>query len=120
VLKAGNKEGLVHCFSGSEEDAKNFLSIGFYVSFAGNITYKKGKELIEIEKIIRMIPDDKLLIETDSPYLSPYPRRGEVNFPKNITFTLEKISEIRKINYFLLSKKMTQNSLNLFNIKTKI
>jgi TatD DNase family protein len=78
VKKVGSTKGVIHCFSGDYSIAKKFLDLGFYISFSGIITFSKSDDLHEV---IRVMPIDKILIETDSPYLSPNPLRGTKNYP---------------------------------------
>ncbi|MGI6699830.1 MAG: TatD family hydrolase [Christensenellales bacterium] len=84
--------GIIHCFSSSAEVAKEYVKLGFYVSFAGPLTYKNARKLVEAAKLV---PDDRLLIETDSPYLSPEPVRGTRNEPANVRFICQKLAEYR-------------------------
>ena len=84
--------GILHCFSGSAEIAKEYLKLGYYISFAGPVTFKKAPKLREAALIV---PADRLLIETDSPYLAPEPVRGRRNEPANVRFVAEKLAEIR-------------------------
>ncbi len=114
--KLGTK-GLIHCFSSSLQFAKVVLDAGFYISFSGMVTYKKNSYFNDI---IKYIPQDRLLIETDSPYLSPEPRRGKRNEPSNIIYTLKHISKIKKISEPDLSNLTTNNFFKLFSkIKSK-
>lgn len=119
LKKCKLKKAIIHCFTGNWEIAKKFIEMSndFYISFSGNITYKNWKN--EIEKVIKMIPLNKILLETDSPYLSPFPFRGKKNSPKNIVINLAKISEIRKININLLSYIIMKNTLKIFNVKNE-
>ncbi len=84
--------GIVHCFSSSAEIAAEYVKLGFYISFAGPLTYKNARKLIDAARIV---PEDLLLIETDSPYLSPEPVRGKRNEPANIRFVCQKLAEYR-------------------------
>lgn len=86
----GRIYGIIHCFSSTEYYLEEFVKLGFYISFAGNVTYKKNKEL---QQCLNVVPLDRLLIETDSPYLSPTPKRGRLNTPNNIYHTFNYISE---------------------------
>lgn len=82
---------IMHCFSGSKETALTYADMGFYVSFSGSITFKNSRA----GEIIAALPLDKILIETDCPYLAPTPYRGEVNYPKYVRCQAEKIAEVR-------------------------
>ncbi|MCK6541872.1 TatD family hydrolase [bacterium] len=90
--KLSNLRGIMHCFSGDAEAVKQALDLNFYISFSGNITYKKS----HLPSIIPMIPHDRILIETDAPFLTPVPHRGKRNESANLRFTAEKLSEINK------------------------
>lgn len=107
-----NHSGLMHCYSEGEEWFKKFLDLGLYISFTGNITYKKNNV-----DFIKDIPLDKLLVETDSPYLAPVPLRGTVNEPKNVSFVIEKIASITGEDFDKLNKITTENAKRIYNIK---
>ena len=110
-----NTKGLIHCFSSSKKFAKEILNHGFYISFSGLITFKKATELVEV---VKYVPLDRILVETDSPYLAPDPLRGKRNEPCFVTHTLEKIAEIKKIKSEELAHHTTNNFFKLFsNIK---
>ena len=87
-------EGIIHCFSGSPEIAREYVKMGFYISFAGPLTFKKAPNL---QAAAREVPLDRLLVETDSPYLAPEPVRGRRNEPANVPYTLRKLAELRDI-----------------------
>ena len=84
ILKEYRNRGVLHCYSGSKEMAREFVKLGYYISFAGVITFKNAKEPLEVAK---NIPLDHMLIETDSPYLTPVPKRGKRNEPANVVYT---------------------------------
>jgi TatD DNase family protein len=106
-----NLKGQFHCFSGTQEDLDNILKLeSFFVSFCGNITFKKYKDT----DIIKNTPLNKLLSETDTPYLSPEPFRGKRNEPAYLKYTLQKISEIKATEYNALESVIYQNVMNLF------
>ena len=88
-----NKKGILHCCQLNKDLVKAGLEAGFYISFAGPITFKSSKNAPEI---IEMVPDDRILIETDSPYLSPEPHRGQRNDSRNVKYVAEKIAEIKR------------------------
>ena len=108
-------KGILHCFSGSLKIAEKFIKQGFYISFSGNITFKTklAEKLIEVIKKISL---DKIVVETDAPYLSPHPFIGEVNYPKNILQTVKKIADLRKIPVSVVAKLTSQNAYRLFNV----
>ena len=91
-MKARLTPGIIHCFSGSAETAREYLRMGYYISFAGPVTFKKAPKL---QEAARLVPRDRLLIETDSPYLAPEPVRGRRNEPANVRFVAMKLAEIR-------------------------
>ena len=103
--------GVIHCFTSSYELAKSALNIGFYISFSGIITFKNAND---IRESCKKIPIERILIETDAPYLAPVPYRGKTNEPSFIKETLNKISEIKNINQDDVEKITTYNFFNLF------
>ncbi len=109
-----NLKILIHCFTGSKDFAKKLLDINCYISISGIITFNNSKDLAET---VSTIPIDRLLVETDSPYLSPVPYRGKPNEPSYIPFTVKKISEIKKLKEDDISLNTTENFYKLFNIK---
>jgi TatD DNase family protein len=117
VKTAEIKKGVLHCFTGNWEIAQKFIDLGFYVSFAGNITYKNAKWKDKWRKVIEKVPLEKMVIETDAPYLSPEPYRGKINYPQNIIYTLKKIAEIKKIDLEIISKIIYQNTLKILKIE---
>ena len=104
---------LMHCFTGSTEFANKLLTLGSYFSASGIITFKKSSDLRET---FRLIPDDKLLIETDSPYLAPEPMRGRKNEPSYIKHTLEKLAVIKNVDVDKIDRVTSQNFNTLFNL----
>ena len=116
IIKA-NKEnlklgGLIHCFSGSTEIAKEYFKIGFYISVGGSITFKNARYIPEV---VRQTGIDKVILETDCPYLSPEPYRGKTNEPKNVAIVAEKIADILDLPYSEVEKITTNNALKLFS-----
>ena len=103
--------GIMHCFSGSWEIAREYLKLGFYISFAGPVTFKKAPKL---QEAARNVPLERLLIETDSPYMAPEPVRGRRNEPGNVRYIAEKIAELRGMPFEELAERTTQNARNLF------
>ena len=119
ILKKHSKTGgVVHCFEGDLIDAEGFLSIGFYLSFTGLITYKpkKNKRNCDYEGIIGEIPLDKILTDTDSPYLAPVPHRGERNEPVYVNQIVRKIAEIKNLSEEEVAKMLIENAKKLFRI----
>ena len=117
ILKSENKNSnlkiLIHCFTGSREFAKKLLDINCYISVSGIITFSNSTELAET---VSNIPIEKLLVETDSPYLAPTPFRGKPNEPSYIIHTIEKLSQIKKISKEKIIFNTTNNFKRLFDI----
>ena len=103
--------GVIHCFSGTREFAEETLSLGFYISFSGILTFKNAEDLRETAKII---PEDRLLVETDAPYLAPVPHRGKTNEPAFVVHTAEKLAEIRSQSLTDIARITTNNFFTLF------
>lgn len=104
--------GVIHCFSGSVETAKEFLKLGYFLGFDGPITFKNAKTAIEV---LNYIPLDRILVETDAPYLTPMPLRGNRNNSMYIKYILEKIAEVKHISVDEVANITVKNSLNLFS-----
>jgi len=111
--KNSNLKVLVHCFTGTKEFAKKLLDIGCYISISGIVTFKNSTELSDTASYI---PLDKLLVETDSPYLAPAPLRGKPNEPSFIVHTIAKLSEIKNVSKDIVEERTTQNFKKLFCI----
>ena len=107
----GTFPAVIHCFTASRAFAEACLDLGFYISISGIVTFNSAKELQETAKII---PLDRLLIETDAPYLSPVPKRGKPNEPSYVKFTAQFMSELLEIPYQQLAKATTDNFYKLF------
>ena len=103
--------GVMHCFSGSPETAKEYLKLGLYISFAGPVTFKNARRLDEVAK---MVPADRILAETDSPYLAPEPLRGTLNTPKNVVRVYEKLAALRGEPLEELAAQIHKNAHTLF------
>jgi len=104
---------IIHCFTGSKDFAEKLIKIGCFISVSGIITFNKSKELAET---ISSVPLDKLLVETDSPYLAPVPNRGKDNEPSYITHTIEKLSAIKKMNKKKIIDATSNNFKQIFKI----
>lgn len=109
----GELRGVTHCFGGTLEQAKEFLNLGFYLGFTGVITFPKTEALAEI---IKILPLDRILVETDSPYLAPIPFRGQRNLPQYVRLVAEKIAEIKQMDYNKVVKQTAENAIKLFNL----
>ena len=113
ILKKHRPKGVVHSFSGSPEMAKEILKLGMYIGIGGVITFKNAKRLPEV---VEMLPEDRCLLETAAPYLSPVPHRGEINNSAMIYFTAQKIAEIRNTSLERILSSARRNTEILFNI----
>ena len=108
------QKGVFHCCQLNQELVKGALKLGFFVSFAGPITYKSSKN---VDTIIKMVPTDKILIETDSPYLPPEPLRGTRNNSINVKLIAQKIAQIKNISLEEIAKVTYENAKNVFRIE---
>lgn len=115
ILKSNpvNKKGVFHCCQLNQELIKEAVKLGFYISFSGNITFKNAKS----EGCVNLVPDDKILIETDSPYLSPEPLRGQINTSENVKLVAKKIAEIKNTDIAIIASKTKENAMRIFEIK---
>lgn len=114
--KAGRRGGVMHCFGGSKEMAVQFLHLGLYISFAGPLTFTNAVKLREAAKVV---PLDKVLVETDSPYLAPHPLRGRLNEPANVKLVGEKLAEILNQPAEVVMSNTSSNAGSLFGIPLK-
>ena len=105
--------GVFHCYSGSAEMAKELLKMGWYLGFDGPVTYKNARKTVEV---LEICPMDRILIETDSPYLSPVPMRGKRNDSSNLEFIARKIAEIKGESYEAVCRITKENGINLLKI----
>lgn len=105
--------GVFHCYSGALEQAKELIRLGWYLSFTGVVTYKNARKSLEV---IEWMPLDRLMIETDCPYLSPEPNRGKRNDSRNLRYTAEKIAEARNLSYEELTGITMENGRRFFDI----
>ena len=112
AVKKHSTKGLIHCFTSTMELAKKVLDEGFYISFSGIITFKKVDDLIDV---VKYVPLDRILVETDAPFLAPMPFRGKRNEPSFVTHTLKKIAEIKRKNVEDMAQITTDNFFNLFS-----
>ncbi len=113
ILKRTKPKGVVHCFSGSVEMAQEILKLGMYIGVGGVVTFKNAKKLCEV---VERVPLERILLETDAPYLAPEPNRSKLNHSGYIRFIAEKIAEIKKTPYDDVLKITTENAKQLFNI----
>lgn len=106
-----NNKGIFHCCPLNVELIKEALKLGFYISFAGPVTFKNSKNATEV---VNLVPMDRILIETDSPYLSPEPVRGKRNDSRNVKYIAQRIAEIKKIDVEELAKQTYENAQSIF------
>lgn len=112
ILKEYSLNGVIHCFSGSLEIAKEYIKMGFLLGIGGVVTFKNSK----LPLVVKEIPLESIVLETDSPYLTPTPYRGSVNSSKYIPIIAEKIAEIKEISISEVASITTNNALKLFDL----
>lgn len=116
IKNVGYDNGIIHCYSYGVEEAKAFLDRGWYISFSGGVTYTKKSKMEAMKELLLLIPEDRILLETDSPYLAPVPLRGQMNTPVNIEHTYKYIAEIRGFEVEKLSDIVDSNVKTLFKL----
>lgn len=117
-LAAGRMpSGIMHCYTGSWEAAKVYLDAGLYISLSGALTFKNAPKL---QEVCRNVPADRLLIETDCPYMAPVPLRGRRNEPAFITNTLAKAAELREISPERMAEQLYENALRIFGLRDEV
>jgi TatD DNase family protein len=109
----GNLRGVIHCFTGSYDAARAYLDLGFYLSFSGIITFKNAEPLRDV---VRKIPVEQMLVETDSPYLTPVPHRGKRNEPAYVRLVAETVAKLKEISLEEVAAVTTRNVRELFKI----
>lgn len=112
-LQQGPVRGVMHCWGGTPDETQWFLDLGFYISFSGTVTFKKATQ---IQASARMVPSDRLLIETDCPFLAPVPMRGKRNEPAYVKYVAEQVAQLRQMSIDDLGRLTTQNACRLFNL----
>ena len=112
--RSGFRVGIMHCFGGTPQMAEDLMNIGFLISFAGNVTFKKAENLRDAA---RVVPLDKLLVETDCPFLTPVPLRGMRNEPAFVVHTAKFLADFYEIEVELLAERTTRNFLDFFRLK---
>ena len=113
ILAESNARGELHCFSGSAETAERYLAKGFYIAFGGSVTFKNAKKVV---RAAQAVPLERLLIETDCPYLAPVPMRGGTNRPAYVRYVAEKLSEIKGVAVERIAQAARENAMRLFHI----
>ena len=107
------RAGIFHCCQFNQEMIRQAFELGYYISFAGPVTFKNSKNALDI---VKMVPLDKILIETDSPYLSPEPKRGKRNDSRNVKYIAQKIAEFKEMSIEEIAKITYENAKKIFNI----
>ena len=113
IRKNHRQCGVFHCFSGDYPMAMELVDMGFYISIPGTVTYKNASK---VQEVAARIPLDHLLVETDAPYLTPVPFRGERNEPLFVTHTVRKIAELRHVDFEEVAERTSQNAKKLFGL----
>lgn len=113
ILKKYKPKGVLHCFSGSAEMAKEILRLGMYIGLGGAVTFKNARKPVEVAEIL---PLDRLLLETDCPYMAPVPMRGKRNNSAYIQYVAEKIGEIKGVDPQIITNNATENTKALFGL----
>jgi len=108
-----NLHGVIHCFDSNWEFAKKILDLGFFISFTNLISYPKKDELIEV---VKNVPEDRFLVETDAPYLPPQVLRGKINYPKYVKIVAEKVAQVKQKTFEEVSELSYRNTCSLFKI----
>ncbi len=116
IKETGYNNGIIHCFSYGIEEAKTFLDLGWYLAFGGATTYTKKSKMQAMTELLRYIPEDRLLLETDSPYLAPVPFRGQTNTPVLIEYVYNFIAQARNTSPQELSDLVDTNIKTLFKL----
>lgn len=107
-------KGIMHCYSGSKEMSELFINLGLHISLGGPVTFKNGHKP---KSVAEVVPLDKLLVETDSPYLSPHPYRGKTNEPARVKLVAEEIARLKNMSYKDIAYQTSINAINLFDLK---
>lgn len=105
--------GVMHCWGGTPQETQWFLDLGFYISFSGIVTFKNATQIHESAKLV---PSDRLLVETDCPFLAPVPKRGKRNEPSYVRYVAEAVARLRQVSLEELSEQTTQNACKLFGL----
>lgn len=113
ILSEFKVQGVIHCFSGSVEMAKRFINLGFLLGIGGVVTFKNSN----LYKVIEQIPLESIVLETDSPYLTPEPNRGKTNESSNIPYIAKKIADIKNIDISQVETITTNNAFRIFDLK---
>ena len=114
VVEAGSAgvRGVLHCYTGSHDLAEAAVAVGWYVSFSGIVTFKKWDD----DALLRLVPDDRVLVESDSPYLAPVPNRGKRNEPSWVSYTLARVAVARNVDVERFGEQTSANAVRLFRL----
>lgn len=112
-VNSGSVNGVMHCWGGTPEETQWFLDLGFYISLSGIVTFKNATAIQESAK---MIPQDRLLVETDCPFLAPVPKRGKRNEPAYVRYVAEFVADLRGVSLEAIARTTTQNACQLFSL----
>ena len=112
--KEGSVKGVMHCWGGNEEETQWFLDLGFYISYSGIVTFKNAKQ---VQAAAKTVPSDRLLIETDCPFLAPVPNRGKTNEPSYVLHVAEQMARLRQTTLEAIAETTTANACRLFGIQ---
>ena len=110
----GSVKGVMHCWGGDETETQWFLDLGFYISYSGIVTFKNAKQ---VQASAKIVPSDRLLIETDCPFLAPVPYRGKTNEPSYVLQVAEQVAQLRQVSLAQLAEETTANACRLFGIQ---
>jgi TatD DNase family protein len=116
IKKSGVRKGVIHCYSGSAELAKEYVKLGFHIGVGGVLTYSNSRRLVET---CALLPMERLVLETDCPYLSPEPFRKDRNDSRLLPFVVEKLARVRKISPEEVREETTKNAKALFRFESK-
>lgn len=113
----GPVKGVMHCWGGNEIETKWFLDLGFYISYSGIVTFKNAKQ---VQAAVKTVPIDRLLVETDCPFLAPVPRRGKTNEPSYVLHVAEQVASLRNVSLEEIAIQTTANACRLFNLELEV
>lgn len=116
IKNMGYHNGIIHCYSYGKKEAKKFLDLGWYIAFGGGVTYTKKAKMDEMIELLRYVPNDRILMETDSPYLAPVPLRGQINTPVFVEHCYNFVAHARGVLASELSVTVDRNIRTLFNL----
>lgn len=116
IKNSGYNNGIIHCYSYGKDEARSFLDLGWYIAFGGGTTYTKKAKMDEMLELLRYVPDDRILMETDAPYLAPVPFRGQTNTPVLIEHCYDFVASARNITPRELSELVDSNIKKLFKL----